>query len=161
MLKLVEWYAQTASALLAAKQKADPRGWQDFQEAVHALKNQRTRALREAEDLQASIFAADTALRLQKEGAIGEPHLCMGHLVCVSPSLLCAACCRALLPQQYAGKWTDSATLFCCTDEDDGEAVRSGLQGLNRECRIVLISGFESFNVDLYKKARLSSLVYA
>ncbi len=96
MLKLVEWYAQTASALLAAKQKADPRGWQDFQEAVHALKNQRTRALREAEDLQASIFAADTALRLQKEGAIGEPLLCMGHLVCVSPSLLCAACCRAL-----------------------------------------------------------------
>lgn len=62
---------QTASAILAAKQKSDPLGWQTFQEKVHALKNKRTRALREAEDLQGSIFAADTALRLQKEGAVG------------------------------------------------------------------------------------------
>ena len=31
-----------------------------------------------------------------------------------------------------------------------------GVQGLNRDCRIVLISGFESFNVDLYKKASTS-----
>ncbi|KAK9915657.1 hypothetical protein WJX75_002261 [Coccomyxa subellipsoidea] len=38
-------------------------------------------------------------------------------------------------------------------DEDDGESVQSGVQGLNRDCRIVLISGFESFNVDLYRKA--------
>ena len=71
--------AQTASALLAAKQKADPKGWQDFQETVHALKNQRTRTQREAEDLQASLFAADTALRLQKEGAVGEPLLHSRH----------------------------------------------------------------------------------
>ncbi len=29
----------------------------------------------------------------------------------------------------------------------------NGVQALDRDCRIVLISGFESFNVDLYKKA--------
>jgi hypothetical protein len=62
---------QVITALLAAKQKQDPQSWQDFQERIHALKNQRTRARREAEDLQASIFAAETALRLQKEGALG------------------------------------------------------------------------------------------
>ncbi|CAL8470018.1 g9560 [Coccomyxa elongata] len=101
-------HPKTASAILAAKQKSDPLGWQKFQETVHAMKNQRTRAVREAEDLQSSIFAADTALRLQQEGAV---------------------------------------------DEDDGEAVLSGVQALDRDCRIVLISGFESFNVDLYKKA--------
>lgn len=61
---------QAASALLAAKQAADPGGWGAFQERVHALKNQRTRARREAEDLQASVFAADTAARLQREGAL-------------------------------------------------------------------------------------------
>ena len=27
-------------------------------------------------------------------------------------------------------------------------------QSLSRECRIVLVSGFESFNVELYKKVR-------
>jgi hypothetical protein len=43
--------------------------------------------------------------------------------------------------------------LSCCADEDDGESVQSRVQGLNRDCRIVLISGFESFNVDLYRKA--------
>lgn len=43
--------------------------------------------------------------------------------------------------------------LSCRADEDDGESVQSGVQGLNRDCRIVLISGFESFNVDLYRKA--------
>lgn len=61
---------QVAAALLAAKQREDAPGWQAFQERVHALKNQRTRARREAEDLQASIFAADTAQRLQREGAL-------------------------------------------------------------------------------------------
>lgn len=65
-------------ALLAAKQKRDPQGWQQFQERIHALKNQRTRARREAEDLQTSTFAAETALRLQQEGALGG--LCTGFL---------------------------------------------------------------------------------
>jgi hypothetical protein len=61
---------QAAAALLAAKQRVDAPGWQAFQERVHALKNQRMRARREAEDLQGSIFAADTAQRLQREGAL-------------------------------------------------------------------------------------------
>ena len=60
------------SALLTAKQKGDPAGWRAFQERVHALKNQRTRAKREAEDLESSLFAAQTALRLQSEGALGD-----------------------------------------------------------------------------------------
>lgn len=40
----------------------------------------------------------------------------------------------------------------CAEDEDDGNAVANLGQGLSRECRIVLVSGFESFNVELYKK---------
>ena len=64
---------QAMSALITAKQKGDPAGWRAFQERVHALKNQRTRAKREAEDLEASLFAAQTALRLQSEGALGTP----------------------------------------------------------------------------------------
>ena len=62
---------QAMSALITAKQKGDPAGWRAFQERAHALKNQRTRARREAEDLGASLFAAQTALRLQSEGALG------------------------------------------------------------------------------------------
>ena len=60
------------SALITAKQKGDPAGWRAFQERAHSLKNQRTRARREAEDLAASLFAAQTALRLQSEGALGK-----------------------------------------------------------------------------------------
>ncbi len=60
------------SALLTAKQRGDPGGWRAFQERVHALKNQRTRAKREVEDLETSLFAAQTALRLQDEGALGK-----------------------------------------------------------------------------------------
>ena len=63
---------QAMSALLAAKQRGDPGGWRAFQEHVAALKNQRTRARREAEDLETSLFAAQTALRLQSESALGE-----------------------------------------------------------------------------------------
>ncbi len=62
---------QAMSALLAAKQKGDPSGWRAFQERAHALRSRRARARREAEDLEASLFAAQTALRLQTEGAIG------------------------------------------------------------------------------------------
>ena len=40
----------------------------------------------------------------------------------------------------------------CAGDEDDGDDLASLAQGLSRECRIVLVSGFESFNVELYKK---------
>ena len=60
------------SALITAKQKGDPAGWRAFQERAHSLKNQRTRARREAEDLAASLFAAQTALRLQSSGALGK-----------------------------------------------------------------------------------------
>ena len=40
----------------------------------------------------------------------------------------------------------------CAENEDDGDDLASLAQGLSRECRIVLVSGFESFNVELYKK---------
>ena len=40
----------------------------------------------------------------------------------------------------------------CAEDNDDGADLASLAQGLSRECRIVLVSGFESFNVELYKK---------
>lgn len=63
---------QAMSALLSTKQRGDPGGWRVFQERAHALKNRRTRARREAEDLETSLFAAQTALRLQDEGALGK-----------------------------------------------------------------------------------------
>ena len=47
--------------------------------------------------------------------------------------------------------------MLCAEDEDDGDDLASLAQGLSRECRIVLVSGFESFNVELYKKARTRS----
>ena len=39
-------------------------------------------------------------------------------------------------------------------DEGDGDQMANVAQSLSRECRIVLVSGFESFNVELYKKVR-------
>ena len=67
------------SALLAAKQRGDPGGWRAFQERAHALKNRRARARREAEDLETSLFAAQTALRLQDEGALGKDSGLLPH----------------------------------------------------------------------------------
>ena len=82
---------QAMSALLGAKQKGDPSGWRAFQERAHVLKNRRTRARREAEDLEASLFAAQTALRLQSEGALGttaqapRPSVPPDYRACMSP----------------------------------------------------------------------------
>ena len=45
--------------------------------------------------------------------------------------------------------WAFTGLMPCAGDEDDGASLA---QGLSRECRIVLVSGFESFNVELYKK---------
>ncbi len=40
----------------------------------------------------------------------------------------------------------------CAEDEGEGDDLATLAQGLSRECRIVLVSGFESFNVELYRK---------
>ena len=46
-------------ALLHAKEKTDPHGWQQFQQKMQTLKLQRTRTMREAEDMQAALQAND------------------------------------------------------------------------------------------------------
>ena len=48
-------------ALLRAKEKADPLGWQQFQQRMQTLKLQRTRVVREAEDMQAALQASTLA----------------------------------------------------------------------------------------------------
>ena len=45
-------------ALLAAKQSGDPYGWQQFEQDIQNLKLQRTRTLREADDVKAALLAA-------------------------------------------------------------------------------------------------------
>ena len=157
---------QVAAALLAAKQRADAPGWQAFQEHVHALKNRRTRARREAEDLQGSIFAADTAQRLQREGALVgaaslgtlllPDRLNMLHLASTHMSLHTELPSFAAFPTivPFQGHAATRRPAFPA-DEPEGEDGGSApVRPLGRACRIVLISGFESFNVDLYKKAR-------
>lgn len=48
-------------ALLHAKEKADPQGWQQFQQKMQTLKLQRTRTMREAEDMLAALQASEAA----------------------------------------------------------------------------------------------------
>jgi len=45
-------------ALLAAKERDNPPGWQAFQQRMQTLKLQRTRAVREAENVQTALLEA-------------------------------------------------------------------------------------------------------
>lgn len=89
--------------LISAKEKADPEGWRSFQAKLHALKLQRARLEREAEDIDSALVAAERERTKVKGSGL-------------------------------AGK------------NNQGSAG-------NITVRFVLITGFESFNVDLYESA--------
>ena len=75
-----------------------------------------------------------------------------------SDVLIMNACRESLVLAKDCGEATRSSCgqvkrwWACAEDEGDGDDLASLAQGLSRECRIVLVSGFESFNVDLYRK---------
>ncbi|KAK9800208.1 hypothetical protein WJX73_009512, partial [Symbiochloris irregularis] len=103
---------QGMKALLTAKQRTDPQGWQAFQKEVSTLKLRSTRVCRELED---ALSALDSS----------------------------AAMASLMASDTSAGD----------DDSEDAEGRASSRTGTSGTCRIVLISGFESFNVDLYKQA--------
>lgn len=57
--------AQVMKLLLAEKEARDAAGWRAFQSSCQTLKLRRTRALGEAQVLQAAIDAATRAIRLR------------------------------------------------------------------------------------------------
>lgn len=113
-------------ALLAAKEDQDPKGWQLFQSSVNSLKLKRTGLERDAAKLAIEAAVADRA--------------------------------RAAEPTEYeeimssSRAWTKGGEGEPGVGADgDGAAEVDGR--LKRDLvRIVLITGFESFNVDLYKR---------
>lgn len=52
-------FHEASQALLHAKEKQDSAGWQQFQQQMQTLKLQRTRAVREAEDIQTALQEAE------------------------------------------------------------------------------------------------------
>ena len=112
------------TALLARKEEQDPQGWQYFQTSVNSLKLKRSGLEREASKL--SVDAA-AARRLERE----------------KPSEYDESVAAAWKKTQEKGGPGPS-----------GDLGADSVGRLRRDTvRIVLITGFESFNVDLYKRA--------
>jgi hypothetical protein len=67
-------------ALLTAKEREDPPGWQAFQQRMQTLKLQRTRAMREAENVQTALLEAtdsgNVGLMFRVECIPTRPHSC-------------------------------------------------------------------------------------
>ena len=64
--------SQVMKLLLSEKERQDAAGWRAFQSSCQTLKLRRTRALSEAQELQAAIDAATRAMRLRAaEDALG------------------------------------------------------------------------------------------
>lgn len=49
--------------------------------------------------------------------------------------------------------------MYFADEEDEGGETPPSVHRLDRTCRVVLVSGFESFNVDLYKKVNPHPLI--
>ena len=119
-------YPEIVQALLASKESQDPKGWLAFQSEVNSLKLQRTRLEGEK---RALLAAAEEARRLQR---------------------------AADLPSEYDSivaseqeQWKQQQEEQQGGEDGDGRLQRSTV-------KIVLITGFESFNVDLYKRAAVA-----
>lgn len=116
-----------SQACFFSKESQDPRGWLAFQSSVNSLKLQRSRAEREAQELAA---AAEEASRKER--------------IAASPSDY----------DSISGQWENAKT-GSSGSSGGSETTEAGL--LQRDVvRIVLITGFESFNVELYKRAAVS-----
>lgn len=169
---------QLLQALVAAKGAADAKGWQDFQARVSGLKLTRSRALREAEEVAAALEQAQR--REATAGEVDEYDAGDSFLGCI-PALRAgwladvwqpgtAAPYHPAMQQAPAGAETlgtyptvpDPPSTLCvlrslraATAQWDEEEAGGTGQPTHRKgtLKIVLITGFESFNVDLYKKA--------
>jgi hypothetical protein len=112
----------TVTALLAMKERTDPRGWLDFQSRVNALKLRRGRLEGEARDVLAAVGEAEKLVR------------------------------DAAAPSEY-----DAVVARQCQSSESASSFSSlALPPFQRTAgvvNIVLITGFESFNVSLYKEA--------
>lgn len=101
-------------AIITAKEKENITSWLSFQSEIAALKLQRSRAEREAND---TLSAAETASKRERNAA---------------------------MPSEYKTaslKWDEDASSSSTTTET------------NPGVKIVLVTGFESFNVELYRQA--------
>jgi len=117
-----------SQAFFGFKESQDPRGWLAFQSSVNSLKLQRSRAEREAQELAA---AGEEAARRER---------------------------MAASPSDYdiiSGQWDNTSKTDSSCSSGSSKTTEAGL--LQREVvKIVLITGFESFNVELYKRAAVS-----
>ncbi|KAG2494735.1 hypothetical protein HYH03_007247 [Edaphochlamys debaryana] len=114
-----------AEALMGAAEARSADAWRAFQSQARTLKLQRSRVSREAEEAEAVLLAAERA-DARRGGAVG------------------AAAGRGLaVPLAPVGAEAAAGGA--------GAARQAGTPG--KEVRIVLLSGFESFNVGLYKDA--------
>ncbi|GFH06894.1 DUF3479 domain-containing protein [Haematococcus lacustris] len=127
-------------ALLREKQEQDPAGWTQFQQQVRQLKLRRTRAAREAQDLAQALTSSQQQQAGRSERA--------SRLTSQPPHPAAAPAPPTLPPTTTAPGWPWGMKLGFGSGPP---AV--GVEPLTRPVRIVLVSGFESFNVDLYKQA--------
>lgn len=116
-------------ALLAAKESQDPRGWMAFQSSVNSLKLQRSRAEQEAAELAG---AAEEAARRERAAA--------------APSEYDAVSVKWDADARSKGSGPASAS----TGGEEGALIKRD------RVRVVLITGFESFNSELYKRAAVA-----
>ena len=119
--------AEAMQALIEAKKKADPAGWQRFQSQAASIKLQLSRAEQQLEAGRGQVEAAAAADRLQGAHGLGHDR---------NSRVQVGSCSR---PVHAAGM------------DDGGEHVPSPISG-QQTCHIVLLSGFESFNIGLYRQ---------
>ncbi|KAL6750256.1 CobN/Magnesium chelatase-domain-containing protein, partial [Haematococcus lacustris] len=127
-------------ALLREKQEQDPAGWTQFQQQVRQLKLRRTRAAREAQDLAQALTSSQQQQAGRSERA--------SRLTSQPPHPAAAPAPPTPPPTTTAPGWPWGLNLGF-----GGGPPAVGVEPLTRPVRIVLVSGFESFNVDLYKQA--------
>ncbi|GFR42159.1 hypothetical protein Agub_g3011 [Astrephomene gubernaculifera] len=134
---LREQPAVVAALMAAAEAAAGAGAWREFQSQVSTLKLQRSRTTREAEELRAALAAA------QRSAASNSSKRTAAAAAAADSSSGQAAHGLAV-PLARPGGGT-AATRGGGGGGTAGAAVR--------DVRIVLLSGFESFNVGLYKEA--------
>jgi magnesium chelatase subunit H len=105
-------------AIITAKKKENIASWLSFQSEIAALKLQRSRAEREANDI---LSAAETVSKRERNAAV---------------------------PSEY-----DAASQKWDEDSSPSSSSSTTMKTKSQGVKIVLVTGFESFNVELYRQA--------
>ena len=175
---------------MKAKEVQDPSGWKDFQQKMSTLKLQRTRAIREATDVQQALQEAEQAegdsccicslliitSQHVDDASVLLSKFCMQHYMQIifQHDMMymrnAFSDCFGQLGQVLSINWFQQVTVldlsstpkiwlqksaceivsyFDAGSGEDDDVVRIGSSGF---CRVVMMTGFESFNVQLYKQ---------